>query len=333
MRILTTGGAGFIGSDFVRYWLKKYPEDKIINLDLLTYAGNLENLREVENNPNYKFVKGDIGDAKSVNRLVKGMDLIVNFAAETHVDRSIAGSSDFIRTNVEGTRVLLEAAKNNGLIRFHHISTDEVFGQLGPDDAPFTEKTSYDPRSPYAASKAAADHLVRAYFHTYGLPITISNCSNNYGPYQHPEKLIPLSITNILRGKKITLYGSGENIRDWINVRDHNRGVEAIIKKGRIGETYCLGGSPAPGATATKGGGEMTNLDLAKKILALIGKSETEIEFIADRPGHDRRYAIDAAKARQELGWRKEIDFETGLRETIDWYKKNQKWWAKLIKR
>jgi dTDP-glucose 4,6-dehydratase len=320
MKILITGGAGFIGSDFIRYWLDKYPDDEIVNLDLLTYAGNLENLREVENNPRYKFIKGDICDAGMVNDLVKGIDLIINFAAETHVDRSIADSRDFIRTNVEGTRILLEAAKNNGNIRFHHISTDEVFGHLELSDKPFNEKTPYNPRSPYSASKAAADHLVRAYFYTYGLPITISNCSNNYGPYQYPEKIIPLAITNLLQGKKIPLYGQGENIRDWIHVRDHNRGVEAIIKKGRIGETYCLGGH-----------NEVKNIDLTKMILKIMGEDEDKIEFVADRPGHDRRYAIDSTKAQSELGWQKEIDFDSGLKETVEWYKNNQNWWTKLI--
>lgn len=321
MKILITGGAGFIGSDFIRYWIGKYSDDQIVNLDLLTYAGNLENLREVENNKNYKFVQGDICDVKLVNDLVKGVDLIINFAAETHVDRSIADSSDFIRTNIEGTRVLLDAAKDNGKVRFHHISTDEVFGHLDFDEAAFNEKTPYDPHSPYSASKAASDHLVRAYFHTYGLPITISNCSNNYGPYQFPEKLIPLAITNIIEGKKIPIYGQGENIRDWIHVRDHNRGVEQIIKNGRIGETYCLGG-----------GGEMNNLALAKKILELMNETGDKIEFVADRPGHDRRYAIDAAKAEEEFGWKKEIDFSAGLKETIEWYKNNRSWWERLKK-
>jgi dTDP-glucose 4,6-dehydratase len=321
MNILITGGCGFIGSDFIRYWLEKNPQDQIINLDLLTYAGNPENLKEIKNNPKYKFVKGDIGNARLVNKLVKGVDLIVNFAAETHVDRSIADSADFIRTNIKGTRVLLDVARLNGKIRFHHISTDEVFGQLGMGEQPFNEETKYDPRSPYAASKAAADHLVRAYWHTYGLPVTISHCSNNYGPFQHPEKLIPTAVTNILQGKKIPLYGQGENIRDWIHVRDHNRGVEAIIKHGRVGETYCLGG-----------GGELTNLHLAKMILKLMDEREDKIEFVADRPGHDRRYAIDSAKAQKELGWKKEIDFADGLAETIKWYKNNRFWWEKLKK-
>jgi dTDP-glucose 4,6-dehydratase len=321
MKLLVTGGAGFIGSDFIRYWLGKYPDDQIVNLDLLTYAGNLENLREVENNANYKFVQGDICDAGLVNDLVKRIDLIVHFAAETHVDRSIADSANFIRTNVEGTRVLLEAAKNNGNIRFHHISTDEGFGHLEIGEAAFNEKTPYNPRSPYSASKAAADHLARAYFHTYNLPITISNCSNNYGSFQFPEKMIPLAITNVLEGGKIPVYGQGGNIRDWIHVRDHNRGVEAVIKKGRSGETYCLGGD-----------GEMTNVNLAKKILELMGEGEDKIEFVADRPGHDRRYAIDAAKARKELGWKKEIDFSSGLKETMEWYKNNRSWWERLKK-
>jgi dTDP-glucose 4,6-dehydratase len=310
MKILVTGGAGFIGSDFIRYWLSKNQEDEIINLDVLTYAGNLENLKEVENNKNYRFVKGDICDAGLANDLVRDIDLIVHFAAESHVDRSIADSKDFIRTNIEGTRVLLEAAKNNGGIRFHHISTDEVFGELKPDDSPFNEDSAYNPRSPYSASKASADHLVRSYFYTHNLPITISNCCNNYGPGQNFEKLIPCAIANILTGKKIPVYGQGKNIRDWIHVRDHNRGVEAIIRKGRIGETYCLGA-----------GTEIKNIGLIKKILEILGESEDKIEFVPDRPGHDWRYAIDPSKALKELDWKAEIDFEQGLKETVVWYK------------
>ncbi|MFA4941589.1 MAG: dTDP-glucose 4,6-dehydratase [Patescibacteria group bacterium] len=318
MKILITGGAGFIGSNFIHYWLKKYPDDEIVNLDALTYAGNQKSLADIADNKNYKFAKGDICDSALVNDLVKDVDMIVNFAAETHVDRSIAGSEDFIKTNVEGTRVLLEAAKNNGNIRFHHISTDEVFGSLGPKDAKFNEKTPYDPRSPYSASKAASDHLVRAYFHTHGLPITISNCSNNYGPYQFAEKIIPLFITNLLTGKKVPVYGQGKNIRDWIHVDDHNRGVEMIIKKGKIGETYCLGGD-----------NEITNLELTKKILDLMDRSEEWIEYVADRLGHDLRYAIDFSKAKKELGWEPKINFYEGLKETIDWYKTNRQWWEK----
>jgi len=316
MKILVTGGAGFIGSNFIRYWLQSHPADRIVNLDLLTYAGNADSLRDLAANPNYEFIKGDIADAALVNKLASGLDLIVNFAAETHVDRSIRDSADFIRTNVEGTRVLLEAARNHGGIRFHHISTDEVFGALGPDDKPFDEATPYDPRSPYSASKAASDHLVRAYFHTYGLPVTISNCSNNYGPYQHPEKFIPFFIANLLAGKKVPVYGAGDNVRDWIHVDDHNHGVAMIIEKGRPGETYCLGGAS-----------EQSNLEVTKMLLELLGQGEDMIEHIADRPGHDRRYAIDFSKARTELGWTPQIDFTDGLRATVAWYKDNEAWW------
>lgn len=319
MKILVTGGAGFIGSNFIHYWLKNNPEDHIINLDLLTYAGNLDNLKDLENNPNYSFVQGDICDVELINKLVKDIDLIVHFAAESHVDRSVKDSYDFIRTNVEGTRVLLDAAKNNGMIRFHHISTDEVFGSLKTDDPKFNEETHYDPRSPYSASKAASDHLVRAYFHTHKLPITISNCSNNYGPYQYPEKVIPLFITNLMEGKKVPLYGDGLNIRDWIHVDDHNRGIEMIIKKGKIGETYLLGGD-----------NEISNLELTKKILLAMDKKETEIEYVEDRLGHDWRYAIDFKKAQEELGWKPEFHFDKGLKKTVQWYKDNTEWWKKL---
>ena len=319
MKILVTGGAGFIGSNFIHYWLKKYPTDSIVNLDALTYAGNLENLREVENNKNYKFIKGDICDVDLVNQMVKGADLIVHFAAESHVDRSIMDCSDFIKTNVEGTRILLDAAKNNGNIRFHHVSTDEVFGSLGPSDEAFSETTPYDPRSPYSASKAASDHLSRAYYHTYKLPITISNCSNNYGPYQFPEKLIPLFISNLMENKKVPVYGEGKNIRDWIYVDDHNAGVDAIIQKGRIGETYCLGGNS-----------ELTNLELTKKILKLMDRGDGMIEYIPDRPGHDLRYAMDYSKAKNELDWEPAVNFEDGLKKTIEWYKNNKAWWQSI---
>ncbi len=317
--ILVTGGAGFIGSNFIRYWLKKHPADKIINLDALTYAGNLENLADIAGQPNYEFVHGDICDVDLVNDLVARADLIVHFAAESHVDRSIKSSRDFVRTNVEGTRVLLDAAKANGGVRFHHISTDEVFGSLGPSDPPFSETSPYNPRSPYSATKAASDHLVRAYWHTHKLPITISNCSNNYGPYQFPEKIIPLFITNLLAGKKVPLYGRGKNIRDWIYVDDHNRGLEAIILKGKIGSTYCLAG-----------GAEVANIDLTRKILTLMGFGEEMIEYVPDRPGHDFRYAMDFSKAKNELGWRPQVDFADGLRQTIEWYKENKNWWQKL---
>lgn len=319
MKLLVTGGAGFIGSNFIQFWLNKNPDDKIINLDLLTYAGNLENLKNLEGNKNYEFIKGDIGDENLVDEIAEGLDLIVHFAAESHVDRSIISSADFIRTNVLGTRVLLDAAKNNGNIRFHHISTDEVFGSLNQGDNAFNENTPYDPRSPYSASKAASDHLVRAYWHTHKLPVTISNCTNNYGPYQFPEKIIPLFITNLLEGKKVPVYGEGRNIRDWIHVDDHNRGVEKIIKGGKMGETYCLGG-----------GNEITNLLLTKKILKLMSADESKVEFIADRPGHDLRYAMDFSKAESELGWRPEIDFDQGLESTIQWYRDNADWWRKI---
>jgi len=320
MKILVTGGAGFIGSNFIIYWLKKYPADFIINLDKLTYAGNLENLKNVENNSNYKFIKGDICDFDLVNDLVSDkVDLIVHLAAETHVDRSVMSSKDFIRTNVEGTMTLLDAAKNNEGVRFHHVSTDEVFGDLSLDGAAFTEKSPYNPRNPYSASKAASDHLVRAYYFTHGLPITISNCSNNYGPYHFPEKIIPLFITNLLANKKVPVYGEGKNIRDWIFVNDHCRGIEAIIKKGKIGQTYCLGGN-----------GEITNIELTKKILGLMGKGEEMIEFVKDRPGHDLRYAMDYTKAKNELDWEPQVSLEQGLKQTIDWFKNNQAWWQRV---
>jgi len=319
MKLLVTGGAGFIGSNFIHYWLKNYPQDQIINLDLLTYAGNLDNLKDITDQPNYQFIQGDIADSELVNKLVRGVDIIVHFAAESHVDRSIINSADFVKTNIEGTRVLLDAAKNNGNIRFHHISTDEVFGSLSPSDPKFNETTPYDPRSPYSASKAAADHLVRAYYHTHKLPITISNCSNNYGPYQYPEKLIPLFITNLIEGKKVPVYGQGQNIRDWIHVDDHNRGVDMIIKRGKIGVTYCLGG-----------GNEKSNLEITREILKIMGQGEEMIEFVADRLGHDLRYAIDFSKIKEELGWQPEIDFNTGLQQTVEWYKNNSVWWQKL---
>jgi len=319
MKILVTGGAGFIGSNFIRYLIKKYPEYKIVNLDLLTYAGNLENLRDIEKSLNYKFVKGDIADKDLVNELVKDADTIVNFAAESHVDRSILNSAAFIHTNIVGTHNLLEAAKVNGGKRFHHISTDEVYGHLGPNDPPFNEKTSYAPRSPYSASKAAADHLVKAYYHTYRLPVTISNCSNNYGPYQFPEKLHALFITNLLENKKVPLYGDGKQIRDWLYVEDHCEAIDLIIHQGKIGETYCVGGNC-----------EKTNLEITQKILELLGKGEEMIEYVSDRPGHDRRYAIDFSKIKAELGWEPRTSFEEGMKKTVEWYKANEDWWRKI---
>ncbi|MFH0948415.1 MAG: dTDP-glucose 4,6-dehydratase [Elusimicrobiota bacterium] len=320
MNILITGGCGFIGSNFILYILKKYPNYEIINLDKLTYAGNKKNLFSIEKNPRYKFVKGDICDGQLVNSLMKSVDAVVHFAAESHVDRSILHSDEFVKTNVLGTQVLLDAAVKCGKKRFHHISTDEVFGELGKTGK-FSEKTPYNPRSPYSASKAAADHLVRAYFYTYGLPVTISNCSNNYGPLQFPEKLIPLFITNLIEGKKVPVYGKGQNIRDWIHVDDHNEGVDLILHKGKIGQTYCLGGPK---------GSEIKNIDITRFILKEFGKDSEMMEFVADRKGHDFRYAIDFTKIKKELGWYPKHTFEEGLKETIAWYKNNEKWWKPL---
>lgn len=319
MKILVTGGAGFIGSNFIHYIIKKYPDYEIANLDSLTYAGNLENLKDVEKNPNYRFIKGNICDEKLAKELVKETDVIVNFAAESHVDRSILSANDFVQTNIVGTHVLLEAAKNNGNVRFHHVSTDEVFGSLGLDDLAFNENTSYDPHSPYSASKAASDHLVRAYYHTFGLPVTISNCSNNYGPYHFPEKLIPLIITNLCENKKIPIYGDGMQIRDWLFVEDHCSAIDEIIHRGKIGETYCIGGAS-----------EKTNIEIAKLILQELGRDECFIEHVKDRPGHDRRYAIDFSKIKNELGWQPQVSFKEGIRRTIEWYKKNEQWWKKI---
>lgn len=321
MKLLVTGGAGFIGSNFIHYWLAKYPEDSIVNLDILSYAGNLNNLADISQDPRYRFVQGDIADSALVDSLMPGIDAIVHFAAESHVDRSIINSADFVRTNVEGTRVLLDAAKRYGGIRFHHISTDEVFGALPLDGSKFSESTPYDPRSPYSASKASSDHLVRAYFHTHKLPITISNCSNNYGPYQYPEKLIPLFITNLIDGKKVPVYGQGSNVRDWIHVDDHNRGVDLILHQGKIGETYCLGGNS-----------ERSNLEITKNILFLMAKGEEMITYVEDRLGHDLRYAIDFSKAKSELGWEPLIPFTDGLQATVTWYRDNEAWWRPLKK-
>ena len=323
MRILVTGGAGFIGSNFILYWFKKYPQDRILNLDKLTYAGNLENLKSIEKNPNYAFVKGDICDLPLVDSIIKKyqIDTIIHFAAESHVDRSIIDPAPFIKTNIEGTYVLLEAALKNKIKRFHHISTDEVFGALPLNSKEkFNEKTPYNPRSPYSASKASSDHLVRAYHITYSLPTTISNCSNNYGPYQFPEKLIPLAITNIIEGKKVPIYGDGLYVRDWLYVEDHCRALDLILHKGKIGETYFIGGLTE----------DIANIEVIKKILKIMGKDESYIELVKDRPGHDRRYAIDWSKINHELGWRPKVNFDTGLKLTINWYLKNQDWWKKI---
>lgn len=315
MKLFVTGGAGFIGSNFIRYMLRTYTDISVVNFDALTYAGNLENLAEFGADPRYTFVKGDITNKEEVLSAIGDCDMIVHFAAETHVDRSVLDPEIFVKTNVLGTQVLLDVAREKQL-RFHHVSTDEVFGALGPSDTSFTEKTAYAPRSPYAASKAASDHLVRAYFTTYGLPITISNCSNNYGPYHFPEKIIPLFISNLLEGKKVPVYGDGQQVRDWIYVEDHARGIDMILQKGRIGETYCLGGKDA----------EVTNLELTKKLIALLEKDESSIEYITDRPGHDRRYSIDYTKAKTELGWEPLVSLDEGLQKTVEWYKNNPVW-------
>lgn len=321
MKLLVTGGAGFIGSNFILYWIKNHPDDQIVNLDKLTYAGNLENLKSVQDNPNYKFIKGDICDPKTVQAVIKGIDMIVHFAAESHVDRSIVEPAPFVMTNVVGTQVLLDAALKNNVKRLHHISTDEVFGSLTLEsEEKFNESTKYNPRSPYSASKAGSDHLVNSYYHTFGLPVTITNCSNNYGPYQYPEKLIPLSITNVLEGKKIPLYGDGLYVRDWLYVEDHCRSIDLVLSKGKIGETYLVGGLTS----------DINHLEIAKKILKILGKDESFIEFVKDRPGHDRKYAVDWSKIKNELGWEPKFSFDEYLEKTINWYKGNRVWWENI---
>ncbi len=319
MKILVTGGAGFIGTNFIYYILKKYPDYKIVNFDKLTYAGNLKNLKNVENNPNYTFIKGDICDENDVKNAMIDCNWVVHFAAESHVDRSIMDPDTFVRTNILGTNILLRIAKELGVKRFHYISTDEVFGSLGPNDKPFDENTPYDPRSPYSASKAASDHLVRSYFHTFGVPITISNCSNNYGAYQFPEKLIPLFTTNLIEGKKVPIYGDGLNVRDWIHVDDHSTAVDLILHEGKIGETYCIGGNS-----------EKSNLEITKLILEHFSFGEEMVERVPDRRGHDRRYAIDFSKIKKELGWEPKINFEDGIKQTLKWYQDNEDWWREI---
>jgi len=321
MRILVTGGAGFIGSNFILYRMKNYPQDKIVNLDSLTYAGNLENLREVEKNPNYKFIHGNICDLSIVDQAMKNIDVVVHFAAESHVDRSILKPADFVLTNVVGTQVLLDAALKNRIKRFHHISTDEVYGSLKLDDkSKFNERTNYSPRSPYSASKAGSDHLVRAYQETFGLPVTITNCSNNFGPYQFPEKFIPLAITNILENKKVPVYGDGLYVRDWLYVMDHCRAIDLVLNKGKIGETYLVGGMT----------NDISNIEIVEKILKIMGKDESFMEYVKDRPGHDRRYAVDWSKIRDELGWKPLHDFDEWLERTVEWYKENEGWWRNI---
>lgn len=354
--LLVTGGAGFIGSNFVLYWLKSYPKDRVIVLDALTYAGNRENLQSVEDHPGFHFVHGDICDTALIEKLLveEGVDTLVHFAAESHVDRSITGPDAFIETNIIGTYSLLKAAKKVWIDapraegkdamphRFHHVSTDEVYGTLGPHDPAFSETTPYAPNSPYSASKAASDHLVRAYHHTYGLNVTTSNCSNNYGPFHFPEKLIPLVLTNILFDKPLPVYGDGMQIRDWLYVEDHARGIDLVIEKGRLGECYNIGGV-----------NEWANINIVKLICSLMneafaarpelaqqypeatsaiaGSSEALITYVTDRPGHDRRYAIDPTKSQNELGYKPEYSFEMGIKKTVDWYLDNQVWWQKLL--
>lgn len=324
MKILVTGGAGFIGGNFVHHMVNKYPEDKIINLDLLTYAGNLETLKPVEDKPNYKFVRGDIADRQFIMDLFdkERPDIVVNFAAESHVDRSITDPGIFVQTNVMGTQVLLDASKEYGVKRYHQVSTDEVYGDL-PLDRPdlfFHEDTPLHTSSPYSSSKASADLFVLAYHRTYGLPVTISRCSNNYGPYHFPEKLIPLIISRALADEKLPVYGKGENVRDWLHVSDHCEAIDLIIHKGKVGEVYNVGGH-----------NEKTNLEVVKTILKALDKPESLIEFVTDRPGHDLRYAIDPTKLETELGWKPQYTFETGIRQTIDWYLNNREWWENII--
>ena len=321
MKLLVTGGAGFIGSNFVRFWLKHHPEDSVVNFDALTYAGNLENLKEVEDSPHYSFVKGDITDGKWVDKTMKGVDVVVHFAAESHVDRSIIDAAPFIKSNIEGTFVLLQAALKNKIKRFHHVSTDEVFGALPLDsDQKFTEDTSYKPHSPYAASKASSDHLVRAFHDTYSLPITISNCANNFGPFHFPEKLIPLAITNIMEGKKVPVYGDGLYVRDWLYVKDHCSGIESILQKGEIGETYLIGSMHE----------DIPNIEVIQRILKIMGKDESCIEYVKDRPAHDRRYAIDWSKIHNKLGWSPQYSFDDALEMTVHWYQNNEDWWKRV---
>ena len=327
-KILITGGAGFIGSHVIRLFVNKYPDYAIVNLDALTYAGNLENLRDIENAPNYSFVKGDITDEAFINQLFAdhSFDAVIHLAAESHVDRSILDPLSFVKTNVIGTAVLLNAAKKSwpnmeGKL-FYHVSTDEVYGSLG-ETGFFTEETSYDPRSPYSASKASSDHLVSAYFHTYGLPMVISNCSNNYGSHQFPEKLLPLMINNIVHSKPLPVYGKGENVRDWLWVNDHARAIDVIFHQGRLGETYNIGGF-----------NEWKNIDIVnllcsimdKKLRRADGESAKLITYVKDRAGHDMRYAIDATKLNKELGWEPSLQFEEGMDKTIDWYLANEEW-------
>ena len=316
MRLVVTGGAGFIGSNFVRFMLRRYDDLEVVNLDKLTYAGNLENLRDIEDDARYTFVKGDICDAAVVRAALRGADAVVNFAAETHVDRSISGPQDFISTDVLGTHTLLEAVRELGIARYVQISTDEVYGST--ETGSFTEESDLAPSSPYSASKAGADLLVLAYHCTYGAPVLITRSSNNYGAWQYPEKIIPLFITNALDEQALPVYGDGRNVRDWLHVDDNCAGIDAVLRKGALGEVYNIGG-----------GNEVENLALTRRILELLGKSPELIRFVTDRPGHDRRYAIDCGKLRA-LGWSPATSFETGLEHTVSWYRDNPAWWRNI---
>ena len=319
MKFLITGGAGFIGSNYCHYVVNKYPEDQFVCLDALTYAGNYNNIKELEGKDNFKFVKGDITDRELVDKLFEDekFDVVINFAAESHVDNSIKNPGIFLTTNIIGTQVLMDASLKHGVKRYHQVSTDEVYGDLPLDrpDLLFTEDTPIHTSSPYSSSKAGADLLVGAYYRTFGLPVTISRCSNNYGPYQFPEKLIPVIFSKAMRDEKVPVYGTGENVRDWIHVHDHNVGVDLIVRNGKVGEVYNLGGHS-----------ERTNLTVVKTILKQLGKSEDLIEFVEDRKGHDLRYAIDSSKAEKDLGWNRTYNFEDGIKETIDWYLEHQDW-------
>lgn len=319
--ILVTGGAGFIGSNYINYILSKREDIFIVNLDKLTYAGNLENLKFIENNKNYAFVKGDIVNSELVDYIFRKykIDHVVNFAAESHVDRSILGSEVFYQSNVIGTNVLLEASKRFDIKKFLQVSTDEVYGSLGPDGL-FTEDNQIIPNSPYSSSKAAADLMALSFYHTHGMPIVITRCSNNYGPYQFPEKLIPLMIINILNDKKLPVYGDGLNVRDWIYVLDHNKAVDLVLENGKIGNVYNIGASQ-----------EMKNIEIVRLILNILGKNESLIEYVKDRPGHDRRYAIDSSKIQNELGWKPDYKFEQAIENTVKWYVENKNWWERII--
>lgn len=319
MKLLVTGGAGFIGSNFVLYMLKQHPDYGIVNIDALTYAGNLENLKSIENHPNHTFVKADITDAQAIDQLMQqGIDVVVNFAAESHVDRSILEPEVFVKTNVFGTQVLLDAAKKYNVTKFVQVSTDEVYGSLG-ETGLFTEETPLQPNSPYSASKAGGDLLVRAYHETFGLPVNITRCSNNYGPYQFPEKLIPLMISRALSNQQLPVYGDGLNIRDWLYVEDHCSAIDLVIHQGKLGEVYNIGGN-----------NERTNMHIVKTVLEELGKPESLISYVQDRPGHDRRYGIDPTKTMNELGWKPKHSFETGIKETIRWYLDNKEWWTRI---